>query len=780
MFRKISLMLKKYLTIVLLSMINISIINSTDNIKEVDIIPKPASPVESLNISSGINIKKSDIFDIQITKNILVKPEKIELPKYFTNTEIDKSYIYMVKTFNLPENFYNKKTTLALNDIRGDMQLFLNKKLIFKKSFYSSDFNIDISKEIIRNKAENELVLIFNTINFEKSTLGLKSIKITALPDVHHVINDPSSDISGLFITAEDINFMKKSANIIIKTKIKNDATEDITINYLGILENLKNNKKTVIADNQITLKPDEIHYLNLEKKIGNLDLWSFDKPNLYKYYSIIKLNGDVIDTEKTTTGFKKLEYIYNKEENKKGIFLNNEHTFLNGFNYSYINDWQFSDNIPEQLTDFTIKLIKAANANLIRLTDDMINEAVVRSCERHGLLIMCHVKNKDFLSQIINKYKNSCSLVFVEMDKKDLTFEKINEFKKILKKGDIGKSVFLGAITPDFALSESLDWIGTKSGRYYKKNIEQTKPIIELNDLNFNLARNPSYKPETISKDQKGFFLDNTAYSKLLINEFNRYHSKNINSSSSNTKIWSGLILNSFNDYMINDKEINYRGTVDIMKIKKEIYHIYSIMQGSILKKHETHIINHWNYNDNENIEVLVASNCDIVKLYINEKLIKTNRTPINKYLFKFDNVKWQKGTVKAVGYKNFKKVSLSEKRSFEKPDKIKLSLETLSDTETPDPSDIIILNIKITDAEDVPCIFYNDEIELTIEGPCNVITNRMKEINPIKDNHYILKINSGESRVIIQTSDGSGIIKIKASGTELKTNELNIELKK
>src|SRR4030042_1872875 len=99
--------------------------------------------------------------------------------------------------------------------------------------------------------------------------------------------------------------------------------------------------------------------------------------------------------------------------------------------------------------------------------------------------------KKEEEFKDIISKYKNSPSLLFFEIDKKNLSAEKINKFKNILDTASPGFKRFLGAENPDFAVSDSLDWIGTRSGRYYKEDAEKTKPVMELNNLDFNSDRN-------------------------------------------------------------------------------------------------------------------------------------------------------------------------------------------------------------------------------------------------------------------------------------------------
>ena len=59
------------------------------------------------------------------------------------------------------------------------------------------------------------------------------------------------------------------------------------------------------------------------------MKFWSPDSPNLYDVYTVLKdSEGNVLDVQKTTTGFRKVEY----DINDGGLKINDQPVWLTGY----------------------------------------------------------------------------------------------------------------------------------------------------------------------------------------------------------------------------------------------------------------------------------------------------------------------------------------------------------------------------------------------------------------------------------------------------------------
>ncbi|WKX76627.1 hypothetical protein [Zobellia laminariae] len=123
-------------------------------------------------------------------------------------------------------------------------------------------------------------------------------------------------------------NFDKGVVDFAISYKIENNSAkaQNLTINTQVIGPDNKSwqpkTLETIIAPNETTNK-----VLTFQKELKDVELWHFDRPNLYVLNSSIASNDQELDAVSDKFGIRKMEAI--GEE----LYLNNEAVRLNGFN---------------------------------------------------------------------------------------------------------------------------------------------------------------------------------------------------------------------------------------------------------------------------------------------------------------------------------------------------------------------------------------------------------------------------------------------------------------
>ena len=71
---------------------------------------------------------------------------------------------------------------------------------------------------------------------------------------------------------------------------------------------------------------------------LANCRFWSLDDPYLYDVYTILKVDGKVVDVVKSTTGFRKTEF--KGGAGKGGVYINDKFVYLKGFAQRSTNEW--------------------------------------------------------------------------------------------------------------------------------------------------------------------------------------------------------------------------------------------------------------------------------------------------------------------------------------------------------------------------------------------------------------------------------------------------------
>ena len=98
-----------------------------------------------------------------------------------------------------------------------------------------------------------------------------------------------------------------------------------------------------------------------------------------------------------------------------------------------------------------------------------------------------------------------------------------------------------------------------------------------------------------------------------------------------------------------------NYRrsGVVDPLRIEKDGYFAHQVMwDGWVdVENYRTKIVGHWNYKSGVVKPVYVVSSAETVELFVNGKSKGFGKNEY-RFLFTFENIAWESGEIKAVGY--------------------------------------------------------------------------------------------------------------------------------
>ena len=89
-------------------------------------------------------------------------------------------------------------------------------------------------------------------------------------------------------------------------------------------------------------------------------------------------------------------------------------------------------------------------------------------------------------------------------------------------------------------------------------------------------------------------------------------------------------------------------RDRVDAVMLEKEAYFTLKTIQTDEI---DAYIVGHWNYKDGTVKPVYVTSDADSVELFLNGNSLGKGAKS-DDYLFTFNNVTYEPGTLEAVGY--------------------------------------------------------------------------------------------------------------------------------
>lgn len=194
-------------------------------------------------------------------------------------------------------------------------------------------------------------------------------------------------------------------------------------------------------------------------------------------------------------------------------------------------------------------------------------------------------------------------------------------------------------------------------------------------------------------------------------------------------------------------------------------------------------HIFPHWNLagHENESVEVWAYTNCDEVRLFVNGKDLGAQNVPHNGHV-SWDAV-YKPGKIRAVGYKNGKKIL--EKEIETSAEASKLELTPHKTTMIADGQDIIVVDM--TTYDDKNRFVPDARIRLTasVDGPVDILgygngNPGFKQKERPADGETILELAtfSGHAQLLLRSrKEESGCATLTVSMPDGASSSVTIE---
>lgn len=632
----------------------------------------------------------------------------------------------------------------------------------------------------------------------------------------------------GNYIYATDFDIRGKSATITVEGEVRNeDADKDVTLE-VNVVEMVDPNKDSTDADADHTKQPylrysfksdatsvktakdtgADSHFMTTvpddayddnpaatstetvdvtkivaSAKCEDMKFWSPDSPNLYDVYTVLKdSEGNVLDVQKTTTGFRKVEY----DINDGGLKINDQPVWLTGYAQRSTNEWAVIGVANDWLQDLDMQWIKESNSNFIRWMHVAPKPSQIRSGDKYGVVSACPAGDKEAdvdgrawdqrveaMRDAMIYFRNSPSVIFWEAGNNAVTAAHQQEMTDLKNTLDPNGERFCGCRTISSTDQiQAADYVGTMLNRHASNAkasmaaIKKYVPIMETEYAREEAPRRvwddfspPDYDYRNkwlgagASKKDGYDIHDLTSEDFSLVDAraYNEFYSDRVGGLSGNDyysaaamMVWSDSNMHNRNTATENCRT---SGKVDPVRIKKDVFYTMQTIQSTTPK---LHIVGHWNYPQlsddtynyplksyngtyweetgeygkrdpkNKTVYVIGSTGLSKVELYVNDKLKGTSSKPDSTFIYSFPGIDvTESGTVKAVAYDAREEV-IAE-------DTISTTGEATTLTITPvagpdgliaDGSDIAYFDIAVVDKDGNTCPLAYDKINLLLNG--------------------------------------------------------------
>lgn len=220
-----------------------------------------------------------------------------------------------------------------------------------------------------------------------------------------------------------------------------------------------------------------------------------------------------------------------------------------------------------------------------------------------------------------------------------------------------------------------------------------------------------------------------------------------------------------------------SYSGFIDLAGFKKDRFYLYQ--SRWMPEKRMVHILPHWNWPDRVGLvtPVHVFTSGDEVELFLNGKSLGKKKKGDFEYRLRWDDVKYEPGTLKAVAYKNGKKWAEESVSTTGAPAKLKLVADRKCIKA--DGEDLSFITLSVTDEKGQVVPNANNHITFTVEGAGELVATDNGDPadlhsfgSPERDSY------SGLALVIVKGIKGkSGNVRITAAAPGLESTEIMIK---
>jgi beta-galactosidase len=705
------------------------------------------------------------------------------------------------KSFTLPVSERGKQLFIDFDGVYRNSEVFINGHSLGVRPYGYSSFQYELTPYVKYGNQENVIAVKVDNSKQPNSRWysgsGIyRHVWLTTLNPLH-------IDHWGTYITTPDVSAreatIKVNTNVVLNSGSK-QATLVITI-YNPSGKKIAEASAPAIKETVQTIR------------VPSPQLWSLEKPSLYKAVSELRMGSSVLDTYETIFGIRSFYF-----DREKGFILNNKPVKILGV-CDHHDLGALGAAVNDRALERQLQLLKEMGCNGIRTSHNPPAPELLNLADKMGFIVM----DESFDMWAKPKTRYDYHLDWNQWHTKDLS--------DFIKRDRNHPSVFIWSVGNEIPEQRGDEKKGDTSGRTIArelvgivKALDNTRPVTTANNdvspsnqiiqsgaldiigFNYhqqewgNYLQNYPAKPLIITEstsalETRGHYdlvpfdtirrwpyrwdrpfthgnpdLTVSAYDHVSA-PWGSTHEESVREllkypHVSGMYIWTGF------DYLGEPTPYpwparsSYFGIIDLAGFPKDVYYMY---QSVFTNKPVLHLYPHWNWKKGDTVDVVAYyNNADAVELFLNGKSLgKQSKGPGDLH------VKWrvsyEPGEIKAVSLKAGKKVldtviktaGLAYKIVL-KPDRSRIKA---------DRKDLSFVTVEVRDQNDNLVPTANNLIKFNVSGVgsiAGVDSGDPVSLESFKANQHTTL--NGKALCIIQSKEEKGVIRLTASSTGLK----------
>ena len=617
---------------------------------------------------------------------------------------------------------------------------------------------------------------------------------------------------TGTYVYCTNFNIAAHTCDITVESQVHN-ATADrsaprANVTLSGVVVDRDGTVRATFQGGGVDMLSGAKTVLKATGPLADARFWSPDDPYLYDVYTILTVDGKVVDVNKVRTGFRKTEF--KAGAGAGGVYINDKFVYLKGFAQRTSNEWAgVGAGYPDWMHDFNAQMLRDSNGNYMRWMHVAPQKVDVEAFDRFGIVEVAPAGDKEedaqgrqwdqrveVMRDTIIYFRNNPSVLFWEAGNTGVTAPQMEQMVALRKEFDPHGGRAMGCRSLAAAGATAVtEWFGTMLGGPYNAQMRDRAPLIETEDFRDEGARRfwDDYSPPYFGFKKGPNDTWNYNSETFALAQVKRYWS-----------FWSNRISNTdpekakfaaYASIYFTDSDADGRqdssevcrvsGKLDAVRLPKEVYFVERVMQN---EQPDIHIIGHWTYPANTTKTMnVVANNVDSVELFVNGVSRGKVTQPENGYLYAFPNVAFEPGAVKAVGYKGGVAVTQHELKTAGAPAAIKLTLHTGPGGFHADGEDVALIDFEVVDSNGERCPTDDARVDFTWSSTGRTVSATGPAIwrggynsgKPNSTNNLYLNTEAGINRVAMRSTRMPGTITLTARREGLRPATITFDSK-
>ena len=588
---------------------------------------------------------------------------------------------------------------------------------------------------------------------------------------------------TGTYIYATDFDIPNHKATIHAESQIRNEDAKPRSFIFFAKVLDMEGKEVANFNSERITMQPGETRTVRIQQSVNNLHFWSWVYGYLYMVETGLLVDGKTVDLVATRTGFRKTRFAEGK------IWLNDRVMMVHGYAQRTSNEWPgVGISVPAWLSDYSNGMMVESGANMVRWMHVTPWKQDIESCDRVGLpqAMPAGDAEKDvdgarwqqrtaLMRDAIIYNRNNPSILFYECGNESISREHMLEMKAIRNQYDpyggraIGSREMLDIDEAEYGgemlyINKSkkhpmwaMEYCRDEGLRKYWD--EQSYPFHKEGD-------GPLYRGKPA--DEYNHNMDEFA-----VEMVRRWYDYWRERPGTGTRVSSGgvkIVFSDTNTHHRGEKHYRTSGVVDAMRIPKDAFFAHQVMWNGWVEPEEakTYIVGHWNYPAHTVKPVYVVSTADSVELFLNGKSLGKGKQSY-RYLYTFDNVAYEPGTLEAVGSDG----SRYQLETVGEPYQLKLTTIENPQGIKADGADMVLVQVEVTDKQGRRCPLDNRMIHFSLWGEA-------RWIGGIETDAMSLPVECGVNRVLLRTTTNAGEINLAVYADGVKPAYVSLNSKK